>query len=124
GAGGDFAIFLVPRNMLKVAKWTRLAIALTSVSVLIVLFLLAATTRVQIGTEEWVVHTLDVERMLQRLDSQLSAIDGDVKSYVISQGSSRFVAAYRADADEAGRTIDQIEKMTVDNPSQTDRIHS
>lgn len=110
--------------MLKIAKWTKLGITVTAVSVLVVLFVLVASTRIQIGTEELVVHTLDVERTLQRLDTNLGAVDGDITSYVISQGGPRFLAAYHADTEEAHASIDEIEKLVSDNRSQTDRIHS
>ena len=78
--------------MVGIPRWIRIVSVVAGLSALGVVALLIVSTQAQIDQELLVVHTLDVERALQRFDGTLTGVDSEVKNFVISH-STRWLAS-------------------------------
>ena len=107
--------------MVGIPRWIRIVSVVAGLSALGVVALLIVSTQAQIDQELLVVHTLDVERALQRFDGTLTGVDSEVKNFVISH-STRWLASYSGEVATEWKALDTIRGLTADNASQQERI--
>ncbi len=69
----------------------------------------------------WVLHTYDVRTELQNLEIQLAETRGNALAYATS-GDERQLSEFRIHSENISRQIENLRKLTADNPRQQYRI--
>lgn len=68
-------------------------------------------------------HTYDVRAGLRSFDAQLREAKSNVRSVLIT-GDSSYVVRYRASVDTAQATFATLQRLTLDNPEQHERLRA
>ncbi len=82
------------------------------------------TYRVTSGLIEennWVAHTYQTIGLLEDAETAVTSAETAQRGYVIT-GDERFLAPYRDAVPRIGRNMDEIERLTGDNPPQQRRV--
>jgi methyl-accepting chemotaxis protein len=74
-----------------------------------------------IDTEDWVNHTHEVRTRLADLSAALITAESAERGYIIT-GSETHLESYRTGLATIKGTIDDLRKLTADNPHQQDRL--
>lgn len=66
---------------------------------------------------QWVTHTMEIERDLEQLESELRTAQAMVRGHVLF-GDAETLLLYRNSIDALGRQIAVLRELTFDNPAQ------
>src|SRR5487761_697975 len=70
---------------------------------------------------EWVTHSLQVRDKLGELLTKLTDAETGQRGYVIT-GEERFLEPYRGASQAVSQEMNDLRKLTADNPSQQQRL--
>lgn len=84
-------------------------------------FIAYRTERQLAESREWVIHTLEVERRLERLASLLVDVESGQRGFLLS-GRDSDLAPYHAALNELPREIATVRTLTADNPVQQQNL--
>ncbi|GEP62053.1 CHASE3 domain-containing protein [Reyranella soli] len=113
-------------NVLALIRRSRAGLLAASAGVIAALLaaiVLTAMTWVERGQDSarWVRHTLDADRQLVELLSNLQDAETGQRGYLLT-GQGTYLAPYEHARSQALRSLDQIEQQIADNPGQRERL--
>jgi signal transduction histidine kinase len=99
----------------------RLAMASAMIVVLLNTWLATRELHSLFAAQGWRAHTLEVITHTKALELAVSKADSAVRGYVVA-GSPKFEDRYHTSEKSVDYEVDQISRLTYDNPSQRKRI--
>ena len=84
-------------------------------------FIMRRQVSVQIGAEAWVAHTRQVLFETEQTESLLRQAESAQRGFLFT-GDPEYLAPYSRAASQVEPHIDNLARLTADNPSQQERI--
>lgn len=74
-------------------------------------------------TEQWVSHTRLILQKLENLSGRLNHAETDQRGYLLT-GDASFINDFAGTAKQIRYTVDELQKLTGDNPGQQNRLNA
>ncbi len=75
-----------------------------------------------VDTEDWVAHTYEVRSRLADLTAALTTAESGERGYLIT-GNDNYLETYRTALASVKTAVDDVRRLTSDNPRQQDRVN-
>jgi len=75
----------------------------------------------QRGAQDWVTHTRAVLFQIEQIESAMGDAESGQRGYLLT-GDDKYLSSYTRAVAEIGPLIDDLERMTADNPTQQKNI--